>query len=81
MDGQLDECDLTLRDLQRINDAFGRTLIAIYHHRVEYPPVESEEVKRRTRSANGHQLPEPTKDHPDRQPDAPKDAAEAARGS
>jgi cyclic-di-AMP phosphodiesterase PgpH len=80
MDGQLDECDLTLRDLQRINDAFTRTLIAIYHHRVEYPAVESEEVKRRTRSTNGHQLSESTKDHPDRHPDAPKDAAEAARG-
>jgi cyclic-di-AMP phosphodiesterase PgpH len=79
MDGQLDECDLTLRDLQRINEAFARTLIAIYHHRVEYPSVESEEVKRRTRSTNGHQLSESTKDHPDRHPDAPKDAAEVAR--
>jgi cyclic-di-AMP phosphodiesterase PgpH len=80
MDGQLDECDLTLRDLQKISDAFVRTLIAIYHHRVEYPNVESEEVKRRTRGTNGHQLPESTKDHADRHPDAPKDAAAAARG-
>jgi cyclic-di-AMP phosphodiesterase PgpH len=80
MDGQLDECDLTLRDLQKISDAFVRTLIAIYHHRVEYPAVESEEVKRRARSTNGHQLSESTKDHPDRHPDAPKDAAEVARG-
>jgi cyclic-di-AMP phosphodiesterase PgpH len=80
MDGQLDECDLTLRDLQKISDAFVRTLIAIYHHRVEYPVVESEEVKRRARSTNGHQLSESTKDHPDRHPDAPKDAAEVARG-
>jgi cyclic-di-AMP phosphodiesterase PgpH len=79
MDGQLDECDLTLRDLQKINEAFGRTLIAIYHHRVEYPAVESEEVKRRSRSTNGHQLPEPPKDHPDRHPDTSKDAAEVAR--
>jgi hypothetical protein len=80
MDGQLDECDLTLRDLQKINEAFGRTLIAIYHHRVEYPVIESEEVKRRTRTTNGYQLSESTKDHPDRHSDAPKDAAEAARG-
>jgi cyclic-di-AMP phosphodiesterase PgpH len=80
MDGQLDECDLTLRDLQRIGDAFAHTLIAIYHHRVEYPSVESEEVKRRTRSTNGHQLPEPTKDHRDRHSDAAKDAPEVARG-
>jgi cyclic-di-AMP phosphodiesterase PgpH len=80
MDGQLDECDLTLRDIQKINDAFGRTLIAIYHHRVEYPAVESEEVKRRTRSSNGHQLSESPKDHPDRHSDASKGAAEVARG-
>jgi putative nucleotidyltransferase with HDIG domain len=80
MDGQLDECDLTLRDLQKISDAFARTLLAIHHHRVEYPQVESEEVKRRTRSSNGHQLSESTKDHPDRHPDAPKDTAEVARG-
>jgi putative nucleotidyltransferase with HDIG domain len=80
MDGQLDECDLTLRDLQKISDAFVRTLIAIYHHRIEYPAVESEEVKRRTRTTNGHQLPESTKDHPDRHPDAAKETAEVARG-
>jgi hypothetical protein len=47
-----------------ISDAFVRTLIAIYHHRVEYPAVESEEVKRRMRSSDGHQLSESTKDHP-----------------
>ena len=80
MDGQLDECDLTLRDLQKINDAFVRTLLAIYHHRVAYPEVESEEVKRRMRSTNGHQLSESAKDHPDQRPDASKDATEVARG-
>jgi len=80
MDGQLDECDLTLRDLQKINDGFTRTLIAIYHHRVEYPAIESEEVKRRTRTPNGHHLPESTKDHLSRHPDASKDTAEVARG-
>jgi putative nucleotidyltransferase with HDIG domain len=79
MDGQLDECDLTLRDLQKISDAFMRTLIAIYHHRIEYPTVESEEVKRRTRSTNGHQLPESTKEYSDRHPEPQKDTAEVAR--
>jgi putative nucleotidyltransferase with HDIG domain len=81
MDGQLDECDLTLRDLQRIHDAFVRTLIAIYHHRIEYPAVESAEMKRRNRGAHAPQLPESAKDHADRHTDAPKDAAEVARGS
>lgn len=37
VDGQLDECELTLRDLHLIVDAFVKILIGIYHTRVEYP--------------------------------------------
>lgn len=36
-DGQLDECDLTLRDLKTIQDVFARTLSGTLHARVEYP--------------------------------------------
>ena len=36
-DGQLDECDLTLRHLSQIQEAFLRVLAGIYHHRVVYP--------------------------------------------
>jgi hypothetical protein len=36
-DGQLDECDLTLKDLNDIAQAFIRILSGIYHHRPEYP--------------------------------------------
>lgn len=36
-DGQLDECDLTLKDLHSISSAFTRILSGIYHHRPEYP--------------------------------------------
>lgn len=36
-DGQLDECDLTLKDLNIIAQAFMRILTGIYHHRPEYP--------------------------------------------
>ncbi|MFP4599273.1 MAG: HD family phosphohydrolase [Persicimonas sp.] len=36
-DGQLDECDLTLKDLNSIAKAFTRILTGIYHHRPEYP--------------------------------------------
>jgi cyclic-di-AMP phosphodiesterase PgpH len=35
--GQLDECDLTLRDLDAIAREFIRILCSIYHHRPEYP--------------------------------------------
>jgi putative nucleotidyltransferase with HDIG domain len=34
---QLDECDLTLRDLESIRQAFGDVLQGIYHPRIAYP--------------------------------------------
>jgi putative nucleotidyltransferase with HDIG domain len=37
LEGQLDECELTLKDLNKIADSFHKTLNAIYHHRIEYP--------------------------------------------
>jgi hypothetical protein len=37
-DGQMDECDLTLKDLSKIEEAFTRVLtLGFYHHRIEYP--------------------------------------------
>lgn len=37
IDGQLDECDLTLKDLEKISGVFIRILSGIYHTRVSYP--------------------------------------------
>jgi putative nucleotidyltransferase with HDIG domain len=37
LDGQLEECPLTLRDLRGIEDSFTRSLTSFYHHRVKYP--------------------------------------------
>ncbi|MBI3317254.1 MAG: HDIG domain-containing protein [Candidatus Omnitrophica bacterium] len=39
IDGQLDECDLTLRDLHRIQESFVHNLMAIFHTRVSYPDL------------------------------------------
>lgn len=36
-DGQLDECDLTLKDLDKIASAFAKILTGIFHTRIEYP--------------------------------------------
>lgn len=36
-DGQLDECDLTLRELTTIREAMISALTAIYHARIDYP--------------------------------------------
>ncbi len=36
-DGQLDECELTLKDLHEIAKSFIKILSGIFHHRIEYP--------------------------------------------
>ena len=36
-DDQLDECDLTLRELSQIREVMIKSLVAIYHSRVDYP--------------------------------------------
>lgn len=44
-DGQFDECDLTLRDLNDIANALIGILNAFYHHRPEYPDQKKEREK------------------------------------
>jgi membrane-associated HD superfamily phosphohydrolase len=36
-DGQLDNCDITLKDLKIITEVFLKVLNGIYHDRIEYP--------------------------------------------
>ena len=43
-DGQLDECDLTLRDLDAIAKAMSRVLVAIHHTRPQYPSQQRAEA-------------------------------------
>lgn len=37
LSGQLEECNLTLRDLHKIQDAFLKILIGVFHQRIDYP--------------------------------------------
>jgi len=46
-DGQLDECDLTFRDLDVIAQTFTRLLASMFHPRVEYPDLERDLPRRR----------------------------------
>ena len=65
-DGQLDECDITLKDLNAIAVSFNAILNGIHHHRIEYidqRPAADENGKGKAK--NGH---------PDRQP--PKTASD-----
>ena len=52
-DGQLDECDLTFKDLNKIAAAFVRVLGGIFHSRIEYPDAAliTELERRRSRGA------------------------------
>ena len=45
-DGQLDECELTLKDLHEIAKSFNKTLSGIFHQRVEYPEVATKTAKK-----------------------------------
>ncbi len=40
-DGQFDECDLTMRDLSRIEASIAKSLAAHYHGRIAYPTLEA----------------------------------------
>jgi putative nucleotidyltransferase with HDIG domain len=37
LDGQFDECGLTLQQLRKIEDSLAKSLTAVYHGRVKYP--------------------------------------------
>jgi hypothetical protein len=44
IEGELDECELTLKDLIKIRKSFLKTLIGIHHQRIKYPaPADSVE--------------------------------------
>ncbi|MFA4874850.1 MAG: HDIG domain-containing metalloprotein, partial [bacterium] len=52
-ESQLDECDLTLKDLNEIAQAFEMTLLGIYHQRIEYTKdMEHDGAEGSTEGAN-----------------------------
>ena len=60
-DGQLDECELTLKDLHEIAKSFNKTLGGIFHHRIEYPEMSTKTEKRVTNGDSDHDSPEDTR--------------------
>ena len=51
LDGQFDECDLTLKDLRKITESISKTVASIYHGRIAYPKGEKKEEKKEERRA------------------------------
>ncbi len=64
--GQLNECDLTLRDLHLIAKSFTRVLTSIYHQRIAYaepaektaPEKKAADEEKRPKRQNERELPE-----------------------
>jgi putative nucleotidyltransferase with HDIG domain len=44
-DGQLNECDLTLKELETVSHSFCETLKGIFHSRIEYPEMTKKVVE------------------------------------
>jgi putative nucleotidyltransferase with HDIG domain len=45
-DGQLDACDLTLKNLSQIAESFMRILTSVFHTRIDYPDLKTIGVER-----------------------------------
>jgi hypothetical protein len=80
VDGQLDECDLTLRDLHIIANSFVRILAGIFHHRVDYPGIQLQAASKK-RNENGDQAAKPPKEGPRRDEAAKKGGGKGAPGA
>jgi cyclic-di-AMP phosphodiesterase PgpH len=55
-DGQLDETDLTLGDLNRVSEAFLRVLSHIHHRRLDYPGFDFEGRQRGARPSDSDEV-------------------------
>ena len=57
-DGQLDESDLTLKDLDKMADAMTSILSGIFHSRIEYPEKDLKaEIERKGQNGINHKGP------------------------
>jgi hypothetical protein len=60
IDGQLDESNLTLRDLHQIARSFTRTVTGILHHRIDYPePQRNSEERKKEKKRKDDPVSEP----------------------
>ena len=69
---QLDDSDMTLRDLRLVGESFKVTLRGVYHSRISYPEPTAAEQERLTRSP----LPEDFTAPPEPVSDLPVDGSE-----
>ncbi len=84
-DGQLDECDITLKDIHKIAASFNTILNGIHHNRIEYFEhrlPNGEKDKTRSRHEYPHrQSPEASPDQPAKDPGGGPDPVNRVRAS
>ncbi|WP_170920273.1 HD family phosphohydrolase [Desulfacinum hydrothermale] len=55
IDGQLDECELTLKDLHQIAKHFNQILATVHHKRIEYPAQPGQTTKGKAHGGDSNQ--------------------------
>lgn len=78
-DGQLDECELTLKNLHEIAKSFNFILSGIFHQRIDYPEPAYKERACAARKPSEDNDREPAKAPPDRDEEARKGGGEDIR--
>ena len=59
IDGQLDECDLTLKDMHKIADSFVRVLMGVFHTRLDYPEPAKKQSNKAPADDDKNKQPKP----------------------
>lgn len=62
IDGQLDECELTLKDLHQIAKHFNQILATVHHKRIEYPSTSCETKGKSNEQDSPRREPKPDSD-------------------
>ncbi len=75
-DGQLSDCELTLKDLHAIAKSFNKVLTGIFHQRIAYPQIGVKKPAAK-RKSDGDSAAKRTKMRPDT---SPEDEAEDSEG-
>jgi hypothetical protein len=68
-DGQLDECNITFREITLIRESLINTLVGMYHHRISYPGFNPPSETRAHEDDRTKAEPKPERE-PDAEPEA-----------
>lgn len=81
-DGQLDESELTFKDLHKLAESFGRILTGLFHQRIAYPDVNKKSAETGERQAPARSEKSDKADKTDKAPAGAKtEPAEARSGA